>query len=206
MIVKDRDSQDTVLRLRALPFAIIAALLFLVPALLMGASLLAAIAGAAVAFLIVLLVPGLVADRTAAAGASIYTASGASTPALRQYSLADSLVARGKFDEAAEAYELLSEDHPDDPEPRIRLARLLRDHMQQLDSSAEWFRKALVKKISPSTEVAVLRELSELYTHKLHTPERALPFLRRLYETHPAHPAAAWARTEYAEIKNNLNV
>jgi hypothetical protein len=205
--VKDGDIQHTVLYLRALPYALIAAGLVVGPALMVGTPLWRALIYAAVAFVIGLVVPVWVSERGGGFASKIYNASGSSTPPVREYSLAESLIARGQLSEAAEAYRLLAEDYPNDPEPATRRARLLRDKLKQYDISADWFKRALaVPEIEPQKEIALLRELCELYTHKLNAAPRALPFLARLTEKHPASPAAAWAREEYAEIKKSMQV
>lgn len=205
MKYKDIDSFNVALLLRALPFALIGALLALTASASMGASrgtvilttLLAAVAG--------LVVPLYVAERAGRAGASIYHASGSSTPALRQHSLAESLAARGMLAEAAEAYELLSQDYPLDVEPRVRLARLLRDRMQQPEDAAMWFRSAIMlRDIDTATEISLMRELCELHTHRLKTPEKALPWLARLAEKYPDHPGGLWARAEMGEIRQAM--
>lgn len=201
---KDRDVQHIALYFRSLPYAIIAAGLTIGPCIIAGVGFFTTALIAIAAFLVGLFLPVALTEKTGNAAASIYAAKGSSTPAPAQYSLADSLVARGSYDDAAEAYTLLSEDFPDDPEPRVRLARLLRDKSARYTDAAEWFKRALDARAEPAVEVAVLRELIEVYTHKLHTPQKALPYLSRLFEKHPTHPAAGWARTEYQEIKQEM--
>ena len=201
--MKDRDAQEIALRLRVLPWAIIAGGFVIGPAMLAGASLGRALVYALIAAVLAYFLPLFILQRVSNAGASIYGGSGASTPALRQYSLADSLVARGQTQEAAEAYKMLAEDFPADPEPRVRLARLLRDKMADPQSAAEWFKKALAAEgIEPAMSIAITRELIELFIHKLQKPAWALPYLAQLAENHPEHPVASWARAEYADIKS----
>jgi hypothetical protein len=202
---KDTDDFNVALLLRTLPFAVIAALLAFTAGVMMGASLLAtalATLGAGAAGIIV---PLLLVEQAGRAGSTIYHSRGTSTPPIAQYSLADSLAARGMLAEAAEAYELLSQDFPLDPEPRIRLARLLRDRMQRADDAAMWFRSTLMMPgIESATEISVLRELCELYTHKLKTPDKALPWLSRLAQKYPQHPGGTWARAEMADIRETM--
>jgi hypothetical protein len=203
--VKDRDVQHTVMYLRTLPYALIAAGLVVGPALMVGTSLRLTLLYAGIAFVIALVVPVWLSERGGSVGASIYNASGSSTPAPREYSLAESLIARGQVSEAAEAYRLLAEDYPNDPEPAVRRARLLRDKLKQYEISADWFKRALsVPDIEPQKEIALLRELCELYIHKINAPPRALPFLVRITEKHPTSPAATWARQEYTDIKQAM--
>lgn len=205
MALKDTDSQKIALYLKTLPFAFLAAGIAFSAALANGLSVGKATAIFVVSFIIVMLGPVFFASRTADAVSTIYMSGGKSTPAPAQYSLADSLVARGQTDEAIEAYTLLSEDFPHDPEPRIRLARVLRDKKQDYPAAAEWFKKSFAsEKMEPALEIAIIRELVEVYTHKMKTPERALPFLSRLSDKYPTHPAAEWAKREYSEIKGGV--
>jgi signal transduction histidine kinase len=145
------------------------------------------------------------AERAGSAAASVYFSSGSSTPAVRQYSLADSMIARARFDEAAAELQRAAARHVDDPEPCLRLARLLRDHLQRHDEAVTWFRQAVSRRgCDAATEIAASRELIEIYTHRLRTPRRALPDLARLAAKHPATPAGEWARRELHEIKRAL--
>lgn len=199
---KDRDALSGAMRLRALPFALVAGMMMFGATMWSGASIAKAIVAGVIAFVVVMVVPQFVADRAGVVGANVFMPAGRGTPPVREYSLADSLVARGRFDEAVEAYSLLAGDYPEDPEPRVRGARLLRDRMLRWEDAAEWFKRALaIQKLDAATEVAILRELVELYTHKLKTPGKALPFLARLTDRHPTHPAANWARELTRDIK-----
>lgn len=204
--LKDVDSQNVALLLRGAPYGAVIGLVAAAAAAIAGhqplwVALLVGVAAAAIGTFL----PYLLASRGAEIGGSIYTPQGSSTPPIREYSLAESLVARGQLNEAVEAYELLVEDNPQDAEPAIRLARLLRDKLARFEEAAGWYRRALLKpKLEPSVEVALTRELIELYTHKLRTPNAALPYLKRLAERHAQHPAAAWAREQYAEIKQEM--
>lgn len=200
--LKDRDELSRALRWRALPFAIVAAGMMFSAGMMIGASLAKVLISAGIAFVIVMTVPLLVSERVGRIGGSLFMPGGRGTPPVREYSLADSLVARGRFDEAVEAYALLSGDYPTDPEPRVRAARLLRDRMMRHNDAAEWFKRALaIKTLDAAVEVAILREIVELYTHKLRTPSKALPYLARLTDKHGTHPAAKWARELTADIK-----
>ena len=203
---KDVDSTESAYRLRSLAPAVVFGLLAAVAAVSLGGQKWwVAILYGVGAFASIMTVPLLIAERGAVAGASIYSPKGSSTPPLREYSLAESLVARGLYDDAIEAYELLADDHPLDAEPPIRLARLYRDKLQRFDDAETWYKRALsVKNIEEGTEVAATRELIELYTHKLNKPQLALRYLGRLSEKHPDHPAAVWAKLLYAGIKQDM--
>jgi tetratricopeptide (TPR) repeat protein len=151
------------------------------------------------------LITVLIADRAAAAVGSVYMASGSSTPGPRQYSQGDALAAQGKLPAAVKEYEQNIADYPTDPEPRIRLARLYRDRLQQYEDAAHHFKQVLqLTKLPETTQGAVARELVELLTHRMHAPNRALPILARLAAQQPDSAAGKWAKSELAELKTQM--
>jgi tetratricopeptide (TPR) repeat protein len=142
------------------------------------------------------------AERSGRVAASLYHSSGSSTPAKREYSFADSLVARGMYAEAARQYAQHASEHPDDAEPRIRRARVLRDHLGDYEEAFTEYKQILrMPALPPETQLAVLREQAELCTHRIRDPRRALPYLARIGEKFGGTPTAAWARQELADIK-----
>jgi tetratricopeptide (TPR) repeat protein len=209
--LKDRDVAESVFRLKALTWSLtgmlLGALLGSYYALQSGRSVilyaaLFAIVVWAVAFFGTLFF----SEGVARMGGSVYFSSGSSTPAKREYSLAESYVARGQLADAAAEYERNASAHPDDPEPPLRLARLHRDSLRQPQHAVTWFRHALaVKGIAPGVALLTRRELIELYIHHLHEPQRALPELARIAELHPNSPDALWAKRELAELKRQLH-
>jgi hypothetical protein len=206
-IMKDTDSAELAFKVRAGALGIIIAVISGAAGALIGgpglfwiSSLAGGVIGIAVYFCALFM-----ADRLGAAGASIFSPRGSSTPPPRQYSFADSLAARGLLTEAEEAYERLSQEYPADPEPCVRHGRLLRDRMSRPEEAADKFRRALAAKdLDPASEVALLRELSELYIYKLQTPNKALPYLAQLAAKHPTHPGTKWAKAEAAEIRQMM--
>ena len=145
------------------------------------------------------------AERAGSTASTLYFSSGKSTPALRQYSLAESMIARARFDEAAAELERSASQYVDDPDPCLRLARLLRDHMQRPEDAVRWFRQGISRRgCDAGTEIAASRELIEIFTHRLRTPRRALPDLARLAARHPDTPGGEWARRQLHEIKREL--
>ena len=147
-----------------------------------------------------------IADRAGAAVGSVYMASGSSTPGPRQYSQGDALAAQGKLPAAVREYEQNIAEFPTDPEPRIRLARLYRDRLQQHEDAAQYFKQVLqLPKLPETTHGAVARELVELLTHRMHAPTRALPILARLAAQHPNTAAGKWAKSELTELKSHMS-
>lgn len=132
--------------------------------------------------------------------------SGSSTPAKREYSRAQSLVARGLYEEASVAYEVHCLEYREDPEPYFRLARLLRDHLNKPEESVSWFKRARADAMLTSgQELQVTQEIIELYIQKLRQPRKALPELAHLCKEFADTPAAEGARHELAEMRAMLD-
>jgi tetratricopeptide (TPR) repeat protein len=145
----------------------------------------------------------LVAERMGRWGGGIYFSGTSRLPQRREYSLGEALAARGRCREAADEYERNAAAFREDPEPCMRLARLLRDELGQPDAAVTWYREAL-RRAAPGSRVATQRELVELFVHRLATPEKALPELARIAAEHDGTPTADWARGELRRIKAQL--
>lgn len=126
------------------------------------------------------------------------------TPSAREYSLAESLIVRGLFLEAAAELQRASAAYPEDPAPKLRLARLYRDALQRPEDAITWFRRIIDMDTDDATEQAVMREMIEVYTHRLQRPRAAAPWLARLADRHPDSTAGAWAKRELAELKREM--
>ena len=193
---RDVDSVATALRVKALAWSIFA----LLPGLVLG-SMLIAIAGFGLVFLCSITLAELVSRSSG----GLYFASGRTTPGRREYSLAESLIVRGEFDDAVEQLETECALHPADATPALMLARLLRDQCARPLDAVRWFRTAIERSAGDDgARIAAIRELIDVYTRLLRTPRPALPWLARLAAEHPATPAGEWARRELAELKASL--
>ena len=85
------------------------------------------------------------------------------------------------------------------------MARLYRDRLQQYEDAARQFKQVLqLPELPATTDGAVARELVELLTHRLHSPNRALPILARLAAQQPDTAAGKWAKSELAELKTQM--
>jgi hypothetical protein len=142
----------------------------------------------------------------ASAVGALHNPSGSSTPARREYSRAQSLVARGLYEEAAVAYEAHCVEYGEDPEPYFRLARLLRDHLNKPEESVSWFKRARADaKLTSGQKLQITQEIIELYIRKLRKPRKALPELAYICKEFPDAPAADGARRELAEMRAMLD-
>jgi hypothetical protein len=208
---RDVDSAELAFRMRAGGYAIIIGMVGAGIGLLVFAGstgglllgLLCGVAAAAVVYFGTLTL----AEHGGRVASSIYQPSGSSTPAVREYSFADSLVARGHFQQAVETYEQLAIEHADDPEPRLRQARVLRDHLGAHEQAATAFKKVLqISTLKPEIELRTARELVELYLHKQRNPQMAMPHLARIAENYKGTPTGDWARAELMDIKQSLQL
>lgn len=207
---RDVDSAQIAFRIKALTWSLFALVIgFGFGALVSGftdAPALLVIGGCGLAFFAVSYIGSLwFGDRIAGVAGSLYFSSGRSTPGKRQYSLADALLARGEVDDAVAELERAAAVWPDDAEPCLRLARVLRDRCGRHEDAVRQFRAAIARSQEPGLEVAALREIIAIYTDKLDTPRRALPDLARLSQRFAGTPAGDWARRELADIKSRMD-
>lgn len=139
------------------------------------------------------------------AASTLYAPSSGAPPRKKEYSQAESLVARGRYQEAVTAFELAVVDDPTDPTPYLRVARIMRDNLGAHEDAARWFRRALREsQAPPGVALLARRELVELYTHRMGAPERALPELARMAEELAGTPDGARAAAELASIKARM--
>lgn len=136
------------------------------------------------------------------AGSALYAPSGRTTPRKREYSLAESYVARGEYERAVDAFEEAILEDPTDPQPYLRVARLQRDRLGAPEAAARWFKRALAEsEAGPGATLLARKELVELYRGPLRTPRKAAPLLARIAEDSAGTPEAEWAARELADIK-----
>ena len=136
----------------------------------------------------------------------LYMPSGSSTPKRREYSRAKALEIRGEYEESIRAYEVEILNAPEIGEPYLKVARLFRDELKDLDSAVRWFRRAQSEAcLLPGEAIRTHREISEIFLHTLREPRRAAPDLARLAEAFPDTPDGQWAAKELAAIKDDMS-
>jgi tetratricopeptide (TPR) repeat protein len=149
--------------------------------------------------------PLIISSLSGRAAGTLYNPSGASTPRRREYSHAESLVARGLYDQAIAAFEVAVAEDPTDATPYLRIARVLRDHLGAYEDAAGWFKRALAQPtMLGGLRAATSRELIELYANRLGSPGRAAPLLARLAEERAGTPEGEWAAAELTRVKTKL--
>ena len=146
------------------------------------------------------------ANVSGAAAQMINAPSGDSTPYKTDFSHAASLVARGRYEEAAAAYELACIEKPEDPEPYLRLAWLYRDHLQRYDDALAWFLRARADaKLSGPQTLLAIQEIVDLYVNRLKKPRKAIPELVKLTSQFPGTPGAEVAARQLQEMRGMLD-
>jgi len=200
--LKDVDAAARALKLRALAFGLYAGLpLGLAVGALLGQAILGGILGPA---LIYALVMG-IASVSGRGASAIYMPSGSTTPSRKEYSRARSLEVRGHHQEAIRAYEVEILDAPGEAEPYLRIARLFRDELKDLDSAIRWFKRAQREAtLSSGQAIRTHRELAEIFLHVLKEPRKAAPELARLAEAYPHTQDGDWAARELRMIKKEM--
>lgn len=160
---------------------------------------------AGVGWLCSLVLPHLVLGSGAQFIKSIYNPSGSSSPSKKQYSQAESLVARGLFRDAVSAFEVAAAENPQDPQPYLRVARIYRDDLGEFENAARWFRKARRESaMEEGVENLVVREVVELFVHKMNEPAKAAPELARFAEMRGGTPEGDWAEQQLREVKEAM--
>lgn len=163
------------------------------------------IPGFMVGFTIVFAITFGLVEGTGKMMSTVYNPSGESTPVRREYSYPESLAVRGRYEDAIDAYQVCCADFPEDPEPYVRIARIYRDELTQLDEALFWFKRARSEaNVDSGRELLITQEIIDIYTKKLDTPGKAIPELARIKERFPDHPSAQWASTEIARLRQEL--
>ena len=132
---------------------------------------------------------------------------GSSTPYERTFSYEQSLVMKGRVDDALASFEAVIATEPELIAPRIKAAELYAREKKDPQRAAELFRDVLRSpSITSGDNVYATNRLVDLYTGPLNDPGRALVELRRLIDTRPDSVAAEHARRSLAELKARMYV
>jgi len=132
-------------------------------------------------------------------------ASGASTPAVEQFSYQDALVMQGRVADALASYEAVIAEDPAQVTARMRAAELYLREPRNVERAVALLKEAQhVPDISAGEDVYLSNRIADLLAGPLNKPGAALVELRRLIERYPTLPAAAHARDAIARIKSEL--
>ncbi len=206
-MLKDVDTGDRAFLFRALAGTVPAALLISAAVAfylhetrhiggwaMAGVVAVGAIAGAGTGFL-----AWVSADRTGRGIAHVLLAAGNLPPA-PSFSYQESLVARGRLQEAVASFEAHLGEHPDDQDARLAMANILAGPLHQPDAAARIFRAVRARARTPSEEFRAHQALIDL--HRATGDRGALMAeLARFADRYRATAAGRAARELLADLK-----
>ncbi len=117
------------------------------------------------------------------------------------YSAIETLVVRGDYAGAAEAYRERAQRPGDRVEATVRRAALLAGPLQQVETALVELEALRGGGLSPVEDVRVGVALVDLYERHLRDPGRAMVELRRLIDLHPDHASVRRLRRALADLK-----
>lgn len=203
-LLRDRDSADDAQRFQAITWSLGPAVLgaivgsFLAPRLGVSGAL-GFFGGAVTAWILSFILVTTIAEAAGRAAGTLY--AGRSQPMPAQFSLVESLIARGHFEQAARELHREAGAAPEASAPRILLARLLRDQLKRPDEALHWFRDALDSSdVDDGTAHLLLNEIVQL-CRSAGSARRALPALARVAAERPDTQIARWARDTMHAIR-----
>jgi hypothetical protein len=202
--LRDGDSAGKAQRLKAAAWSYAGVAIGLMAGFAAGLPLMGVLLGGLIGGATIYGLTMLIASGTGRLAGMLYGPSGRGTPGRREYSLAESFCAQGRYEDAISAFELAVGEHPDDAVPYLRIARIYRDELRKPDDAERWFKRAQRDAtLGDGQKVLVVRELVELY-YKQGTPSKAAPVLARAVEEFSGRPEEAWARQELAGVKASI--
>jgi len=147
-------------------------------------------------------VPYVVMTASGSAARVLSTPSGRSTPRKQGFSHAESLAARGMFEDGIAAFEVAIASDPADPTPYLEIARIYRDRLGRYEEAAQWLKRALRDAtLSVRADAFARRELVELYVTRMREPAKAAPILAKMAEELRGTPEGDWASAEYERVR-----
>jgi hypothetical protein len=117
------------------------------------------------------------------------------------YSAVETLVARGHYQAAAEAYAERARNHPERVEATLRRAALLAGPLGEPETAAVELDSLRASALRPRDDFRVGLCLVDLYEHRLADPGRAMGELRRLIDRYPTAHGARRLRAALGALK-----
>ena len=117
------------------------------------------------------------------------------------YSAIETLVVRGDYASAVEAYRDRARGPGDRVEATVRRAALLAGPLHQVETAVVELEALRAGTLSPAEDVRVGVALVDIYERRLRDPGRAMAELRRLIDRHPDHASTRRLRRALADLK-----
>jgi hypothetical protein len=117
------------------------------------------------------------------------------------WSAIETLVVRGDYETAAEAYRERARQPAERVEATVRRAALLGGPLHQPETALVELEALRRGSLSPAEDVRVGVALVDLYERRFGDPGRAMAELRRLIDLHPDHASARRLRRALADLK-----
>lgn len=119
----------------------------------------------------------------------------------RGFSAIETLVVRGRVEEAAEAYRERALERRDRVEATVRRAALLAGPLGQPETALVELQALRDGRLGTAEDLRVGIALVDIYERRLDAPGRAMAELRRLIDRHPDGRAIRRLRQELADLK-----
>lgn len=203
-VIKNTDLAHRAMMVQAGGWSLMGSLAGLVAGLAFG-GIIAGLVAAAVMWLLTFALAMSIAGGTGFFARTILIPSSGSTPRRKEYSFANSLIARGLYQEAVDAFEAEILKNGADPVPYVSIAHLLRDKLDDAPGALKWLSKGLFDSAAnESMTLLMARELVELAEARLGQPAKAASAMARLAEQEPGTAAGNYAAQELKRIKQRM--
>jgi tetratricopeptide (TPR) repeat protein len=132
---------------------------------------------------------------------SFYTPSDDSSKIMPEYSIAEARVNAGKYDEAIDEYRKVTEKHPEDMYPHLRIADIALKHLHDPAMAEAELQASLAKAKGEDSAALAAGRLADLYHLTLQDPARALEVMKQLREKIPRTKQAGLAEQRIATLE-----
>jgi len=122
----------------------------------------------------------------------------------KEYSIAKSLAAQEKFEEAIEEFRRGLEKEPDSLMLRLEIAEIYARDMKDCRRAISELEESLKMRLGPTQGASVLNRVADIYELSLGEIEAALATLARIVERWPGSKVADRARERIESIQNQI--
>jgi predicted negative regulator of RcsB-dependent stress response len=134
-------------------------------------------------------------------GNSLYMPSDVNFQIMPEYSTAEALVNKGKYQDAIDEYRKVILEYPEDIYPHLRIAELAVNHLNDLKLAELELLSAMGKAKGEDSTALAAGRLADFYQHTLQDPVRALEVMKQLREKIPGTKQAKLAEERIALLE-----